>query len=69
MAKDKQMRDENRARQSSEQRPGFGQDPAEFGAGGQRDQNLGDQQHQDRNVDRDRKVGATGTSPRQGERR
>jgi hypothetical protein len=50
----------NDARQSSETDAGLGQDARAFGAGGQRDQNVGGQQHQQHDVDRDASLRATG---------
>jgi|GEM_PF-6560532 len=57
-------RAQNDANQSGENGLGFGQDPADFGAGGQRDQNVGGQQHQQHDVDRDAKLGDAGFDAR-----
>ena len=58
----------NDARQSSETDRGLGQDERAFGAGGQRDQNRGDQQHPLRDVDRDASLRAADASARTGRR-
>ena len=54
----------NDALQSREKDAGMGQDARAFGAGGQRDQNVGGQQHQQRDVDRDASLRATGSKAR-----
>lgn len=54
----------NDARQSSEVDRGLGQDERAFGAGGQRDQNRGAQQHQQRDVGRDASLRAADASAR-----
>ena len=63
MSRNRNNKRENDARQSSQVDIGLGQDPGEFGAGGQRDQNVGGQQHQQHDVDRDASLRPTGASP------
>lgn len=69
MTSDKRNEAGNDARQSSEVDAGLGQDERAFGAGGQRDQNKGHQQQQQRTVDRDASLGMAGTSARTDNRR
>jgi hypothetical protein len=59
----------NKSLQSGEPAAGAGQDATEFGAGGQRDQGTGGQQHQQHDVDRDSKLKAEGVDARTSEDR
>ncbi len=68
MSNNRNDRQQNDTNQSGENRRGFGQDERDLGAGGQRDQNIGGQQHQQHDVNRDRKLGNAGLdakTPRQ----
>ena len=68
MTSNKRNKPGNDARASSEVDAGLGQDERAFGAGGQRDQNRGDQQRQLRDVDRDASLGTAGASAKTGNR-
>jgi hypothetical protein len=62
MTSDKKNKLENDSLQSSDIDAGLGQDAGEFGAGGQGDQNIGHQQRQQHDVDRDASLGMAGES-------
>lgn len=64
MTRRKQYEPRNDARQSSEVDTALGQDERAFGAGGQRDQNKGAQQHQLHDVERDASLRAADASAR-----
>lgn len=64
MSRNRNNKPGNDALQSGEKDAGLGQDARAFGAGGQRDQNVGGQQHQQRDVDRDASLRATGAKAR-----
>lgn len=68
MSTDRSNKASDDARQSSEIDAGLGQDARAFGEGGQRDQNVGHQQDQQHDVDRDRSLGLTGGRASTGER-
>ena len=57
-------RQENRSNQSGEGNLAADAQEANFGAGGQGDQNIGHQQQQQHDVDRDAKLRASGDSAR-----